>query len=176
MGTDHDLISSTAAAERGLLESHDAVVNRIFGAGLALAGILSLERVDAEVAERLREAIGSLDAAVVELRTAALAEVVAGNAARPARRDPGTASARRRLSGVSIDDDVFAYAVGRFDFYRAADHSLWAHESDGLLLSVRSGAPLARRDGNLFYDLASNAPLYFEEAPAGSLPAAVAGA
>jgi hypothetical protein len=108
MGTEHDLMSSAAAppgeAERRILESHEAAVNRIFRAGIALAGILSLERVDVEVADRLRAAIASLDAAVVGLRTAALAEVLAGSAARPECRDPETVSAGRKPSGALFYD------------------------------------------------------------------------
>ena len=48
-------------------------------------------------------------------------------------------------------------------FFRAADRTLWAHEHDGLLLSARSGAPLAHRVGNIFYDLESDRPLYIED-------------
>ena len=75
---------------------------------------------------------------------------------------------RRRLTRFSAAED-FAYAVGSYDFYRAADHTLWAHESQGLLLSARSGTPLARRNGNIFYDIDSNTPLYFEDCGSMSL-------
>ena len=50
-------------------------------------------------------------------------------------------------------------------FTALADHELWAHESDGLLLSARFGTPLARRIGNVFYDIDTNAPLYHEDRP-----------
>jgi hypothetical protein len=70
---------------------------------------------------------------------------------------------RRYLCSVE-DDEVFAYArPSGHDFFRAADHMPWAHESDGLLLSARSGAPLARRAGNVFHDITSDAPLYYEQ-------------
>jgi hypothetical protein len=167
MGTDRELIS-TVTAVAGAREEGEAdnngVINHIFGAGLTLAGILSLERVDADVAERIRDAIDVLDAAVGELRTAALAEIVGEDAAGSENASALVASGRRRLSSLSIDG-VFAYAVGSHDFCRAADNALWAHESDGLLLSARSGALLARRDGKVFYDVDSNAPLYFEDEP-----------
>jgi hypothetical protein len=175
MGTDRELTSTVAAAaaerEQGQADAANGVINRIFRAGLTLAGILSLERVDAEVAERIRDAIDALDAVVGELRTAALAEVVGEDAARSEgeteteAENALSASGRRRLSGLAING-VFAYAVGRHDFYRAADNVLWAHESDGWLLSARSGVPLARRDGTVFYDVDSNAPLYYEDEPA----------
>ncbi len=81
MKSDRDLISriagSVGESRRDTAGTYDSVINRIFGTGLTLAGILSLERVDAEVAGRLRDAIDALDVAVGELRTAALAEAVA---------------------------------------------------------------------------------------------------
>ncbi len=67
---------------------------------------------------------------------------------------------RRRLS--RFGEGVFAYMLHGRDFYRSSDHELWAHERDGLLLSARSGAPLARRVGRVFYDFETNVPLYYE--------------
>jgi len=40
---------------------------------------------------------------------------------------------------------------------------LRAHESDDLLLSARFGTPLARRSGNVFYDIETDIPLYRED-------------
>lgn len=71
------------------------------------------------------------------------------------------ADGRRRLRCVA-DDAVFAYARHGHDFYRSRDDQLWAHESDGVLLSARSGTLLARRVGNVFYDIESDVPLYYE--------------
>jgi hypothetical protein len=78
-------------------------------------------------------------------------------------------------AGISADadwlccvanDELFAYAKRGHDFVRASDHMLWAHESDDLLLSARSGCPLARRVGDVFHDVASHVPLYYEVDPA----------
>jgi hypothetical protein len=145
-----------------MLEVHNDVIRRVFGVGLSLAAILSLERVDEEVAERLRDALAVLDASVAELRTAALGYQVTRSAAHPETPVAATTAGRRRLRRCSVDE-VFAYAVNRCDFRRAADDALWAHENDGLLLSARFGTPLARRDGRVFYDLESRAPLFYEE-------------
>ena len=40
-------------------------------------------------------------------------------------------------------DELFAYAPGRRDFFRAGDDALWAHESHGWLIAAASGEPLA---------------------------------
>ena len=37
-------------------------------------------------------------------------------------------------------------------------------EQDGVLLSARSGEPLARRRGKVFFELELNQPLYYERA------------
>jgi hypothetical protein len=147
------------------LDTYDCVLNHIFGASTTLAEILGLCRVDhavgPEVDRRVRDALDVLYAAVAELR-----------AADHDHPDPVTHTEiaadmsrgrRRRLCHFAADE-VFAYAVNSYDFYRAADHTLWAHESEGLLLSARSGAPLARRDGKVFYDVESSTPLYYEYA------------
>ena len=81
----------------------------------------------------------------------------------PSLRAVATHDPRRRLCTFAFDE-VFAYAMHGHDFYRVGDNSLWAHESEDLLLSARSGRPLARRTGNVFYDFDSNAPLYYERA------------
>ncbi len=142
---------------------HDRVINLIFGSGLTLARILGLERVDDEIGGLLNRAIEDLDTAVRELRTAAFTRVVENREPQPYTPDrTGPTDWRRRLCRITIDE-VFAYAIGGSDFYRASDHRLWAHESDGLLLSARSGTLLARRDGNIYYDTESDVPLYYED-------------
>ena len=158
------VVASEAAAPTGpsMLEVHNDVIRRIFGVGLTLAAILSLERVDDEVAERLRDALGVLDTSVADLRTTALEHQTTQGTAQAEVPREATTTGSRRLRRCSVDE-VFAYAVNRCDFLRAADNALWAHESDGLLLSARFGTPLARREGRIFYDLDSHAPLYFED-------------
>ena len=59
------------------------------------------------------------------------------------------------------DHQPFAYARGE-DYYRCADHTLWAHHTDGQLRSVRSGEPLAYQRGNLFYDNTTHRPRYYQ--------------
>lgn len=158
-------MSANIENDKRIVEAHDDAVSHIFGAGLSLSAILSLDRVDNEIADRLREALASLDSAVADLRTAAFAHLNGTSKARREPRDPPPVqNGHRRLCLVTANE-VFAYAVGH-DFHRAADHELWAHESDGLLLSARHGTPLARRVGNVFYDVATNAPLYHEDRPA----------
>ena len=78
MGDVPDPVSAPASSPGHRSRSvHDRVINRIFSSGLTLAGILSLERVDCDVSDRLRDVIDQLDLAVAELRTAALANIVA---------------------------------------------------------------------------------------------------
>ena len=77
---------------------------------------------------------------------------------------------RRRLRRIE-DDEVFAYAMRGHDFYRATDHLLWAHESDGVLFSARSGTAFARRVGEVFYAIESDIPLYYEDLHAAAVPA-----
>ncbi len=158
-------------------DPHDRAINHIFRSGLTLATMLDASRVDDEHADRLRDVVDDLNAAVVQLRHAALARVVRGaHAERDAlphattrREAPGSVTharaiqvARRRRLCRFDDCEVFAYALTGHDYFRAADDTLWAHESDGMLLSARSGSPLARRVRNAFYDIESNVPLYYE--------------
>ncbi len=162
----------------------DRVVNHIFGCGLTLAALVGRPDVNAEVAEQLCGVIEGLDQAVSAMRRAAFAALINDSHRNPntsnamAVTDPAPAAARvaagvrdgrRRL--CRFNDDAFAYAMHGHDFYRCSDHELWAHESDGLLLSARSGTPFARRDGRVFYDFETNVPLYYEdmhiEQPAG---------
>jgi hypothetical protein len=153
----------------------DRLVDHIVGSSLAIASILSLPTVDAEVAVRLRDVLKRLDLAIVDLRNRAPSKS-ADRVQRPRLGlhavptppetpiDAAPANGlRRQLYGFALDV-VFAYAMHGHDFYRVADNSLWAHESEDLLLSARSGRPLARRTGNVFYDFDSDAPLYYERA------------
>jgi len=66
----------------------------------------------------------------------------------------------------------FAYARGE-EFIRYADDARWARLCDNWLVSERSGARLAYRAGNLFYDAVSHEPLYYQPpfvAPSGHHP------
>jgi hypothetical protein len=62
------------------------------------------------------------------------------------------------------DGQVFAYAERGHDFIRASDRELWAVERDDLLVSARSGAPLAQRRGRVFFAADTEEPLYYERA------------
>jgi hypothetical protein len=59
------------------------------------------------------------------------------------------------------DQRPFAYAHGR-DFVRTADHTVWAHLSDGALRSARSGRRIAYLVGDVFYDAQTHAPVYYQ--------------
>lgn len=50
------------------MELHDRVIGHLFGSRLMLASILSLGKVDAEVAERLRYVLDELETAVRDIR------------------------------------------------------------------------------------------------------------
>ncbi len=60
------------------------------------------------------------------------------------------------------DHSRFAY-VRVHDFYRESDHELWARLEGEWLLSVRSGRPLARQFGSVFFDTDTDEPVYFYE-------------
>jgi hypothetical protein len=62
------------------------------------------------------------------------------------------------------DGLIFAYAERGRDFIRASDRELWAVERDDTLVSARSGATLAQRRGRVYFDVETNAPLYYERA------------
>jgi hypothetical protein len=64
-------------------DPRDRLINHLFGSGLTLAAVLSLQRVDDDVAERLRDVIEHLDAAIDEIRRLAFADVVADGVAQP---------------------------------------------------------------------------------------------
>ena len=59
------------------------------------------------------------------------------------------------------DRSPFAFAHGDA-FIRCADHSRWARVRDAWLISERSGARLAYRVGNVFYDAMSDEPVYYQ--------------
>ena len=130
--------------------ARDGAINHLFGCGLTLAAILGRPDVNDDLARQLGDVIEELDMAVHAMRQAAFTELVADRDPRADRSlqhatsvielDPtrGTRAAqaaeRRRLRRVA-DNAVFAYAMRGHDFYRVGDSSLWAHESDDLLLS-----------------------------------------
>ena len=58
------------------------------------------------------------------------------------------------------DDQLFAYAPGRRDFFRAGDDGLWAHESHGWLVAAESGETLAHRTGDVYYGAVDGERLY----------------
>jgi hypothetical protein len=60
------------------------------------------------------------------------------------------------------DDQPFAYARTRRDFFLVSDDTLWAHESHHWLLSAASSASLVHRIGNVYYDVDTSTPLYYE--------------
>lgn len=134
--------------------------------------------MDANVAAQLRDVLDHLDSAAKDIHSADVAVWVRDRDQRPNQtnlptivkptsdaRDAAhrTGVERRRYLCNFGDGQVFAYATSSgHDLFRANDHTPWAHERDGLLLSARSGTPLAVRTGNVFHDVASNEPLYYE--------------
>ena len=60
-------------------------------------------------------------------------------------------------------DELFAYAPGRRDFFRASDDTLWAHDSHEWLIAASSGELLAHRTGNVYYGVVDGERLYREE-------------
>jgi hypothetical protein len=59
-------------------------------------------------------------------------------------------------------DELFAYAPGRRDFFRASDDTLWAHESHEWLVSAASGEAIAHRTGDVYYGAVNGERLYRE--------------
>jgi len=141
----------------GVGDALDRAVGYLFQSGLAISNLVADARTDATTGAVLRDVSERIDAAVREIRGAAVTRV-SDQRARLARSDRADGRVLRR---VNIDE-VFAYAVGATDFYRATDDELWARDAQGLLVSARSGTPLARREGNLYYDPESGVPLYYE--------------
>ena len=62
------------------------------------------------------------------------------------------------------DHQPFAYTHDRRSYRRVADHSEWALEMDGWIVSSRSGRPLAFRVGRFFLDPETLSLLYFARA------------
>ena len=155
-------------------EMHNRAINHIFASGMSIRTLLSRLPFDAPQAEPLRKVLSDLDAAIDELRHAALLQSIEDtprapqlravpSQPQPSLRVVPIIDASRCLFRFAIDE-VFAFAMRGHDFYRAGDHTLWAHESEDLLLSARSGTPLAHRVGDVFYDVESDFPLYYEQA------------
>lgn len=66
----------------------------------------------------------------------------------------------RRLVCRFDDHAVFAYARGH-DLVRRSDDAVWAHLSGDVVLSARSGEPLAYRTGSVLYDAVTRLPAYY---------------
>ena len=62
------------------------------------------------------------------------------------------------------DGEVFAYLARGNEFVRVRDHGLWAVEHDDVLVSARSGEPLAYRKGRVYFATETDEPLYYERA------------
>ena len=62
----------------------------------------------------------------------------------------------------TVDDELFAYAPGRRDFFRASDDTLWAHESHDWLVAAESGETLAHRTRGVYYGITDGERLYRE--------------
>ena len=60
----------------------------------------------------------------------------------------------------TADDELFAYAPGRRDFFRSGDDQLWAHESHDWLIAAQSGVALAHRTGDFYYAAGDGERLY----------------
>jgi len=177
-GQDRAAASLADADERIAAQLHDRVIGRMRGAELALSAIMGLGTIDANLIAQLRDVIDQLDAVANELRSTVDALFVRHRDLQPdehhhltivrsasdrAESTHPMSEERRRYLCSFADGQVFAYATpSGHDFFRATDHTPWAHESDGLLLSARSGIPLAVRKGRVFHDLGSNEALYFE--------------
>jgi hypothetical protein len=171
-------IEPSENADFAVFELHDRVIGRLHEAGLRLAGIIGLVALDKYVTENLRGVIDEVETAARDLRNAVVEPSDRGHQAGPGAShrlsivDPASRPAeparrartdeRRYL--CRFDDGLhFAYATPTgHDFFRAFDHTLWAHESGDVLLSARSGTPLARRVGSVFQDINSDTPLYYE--------------
>jgi len=158
---------------------NDRVVQHVYASRLSVAALLGLQMGNREVEARLRVVQEQLDAAVALILADAYAGPTDDASASESRRldtpaAPGaswlhavpTDAPRRTLSRFAVDQ-VFAYAMYGHDFYRVADNELWAHESKDLLLSARTGIPLARRAGRVYYDIETDTPLYYEGARLG---------
>ncbi len=71
---------------------------------------------------------------------------------------------------TTADDQLFAHAPGRRDFFKEGDDRVWAHESHGWLIAAQSGEALAHRTGDVYYGAVDGERLYRVSAePASSL-------
>jgi hypothetical protein len=62
------------------------------------------------------------------------------------------------------DGEVFAYLARGNEFVRMRDRALWAVEHEDVLVSARSGEPLAYRRGRVYFATETDEPLYYERA------------
>ena len=62
------------------------------------------------------------------------------------------------------DGTVFAYLERGNEFMRTSDHELWATERNDVLVSARSGLPLAYRRGRVYFAAETDEPLFYERA------------
>ena len=137
---------------------HDRVVRQLHACGLALATLVREARVlDGSIAETLSAVQATLDLAVRDIHATTFA------VRQQLRPQAAADSDGHRRYVIRIEDEaVLAYADGDgHDFRRVHDDSIWAHESDGTLLSARSGTPIARRSGIVYYDAVNDIPLYY---------------
>jgi hypothetical protein len=61
---------------------------------------------------------------------------------------------------TTADDQLFAHAPGRRDFFKEGDDRVWAHESHGYLIAAQSGQTLAHRTGDVYYGAVDGERLY----------------
>ncbi len=149
---------SSADVHITVADLHDRVVRNLHECGLALTLALSdRSNLDEDFIEAVATALDVLEAVVRDIHTTAFA-------VRQQRVAPPTdVGSNHRRYLVRIEDEALvAYAQGDgHDFRRMHDDTIWAHESDGLLLSARSGTPIARRSGIVYYDMVNDIPLYY---------------
>ena len=155
-------MSPEVGPDRSADDLYDEIVRHAFQTGMFLFAVLRLDGLADEITQRLHEAVDELETLVGKVRAAALARMSPA----PTETEPDIPTSARRLHHITVDS-VFAYSRDGSNFVRAADHQPWARETDGILLSARSGTPLARRDGHVFSDPATGAPLYYEAPAAG---------
>ena len=138
---------------------HDRVVRHLHECGLALSVVVQEHGpIDAPTVEALAAVQATLDRAVRDIHATAFA---VRQQLHPRASDDG--GPQRRYVVRIEDEAVIAYAEGDgHDFRRVHDDSLWAHESDGTLLSAKSGTPIARRSGIIYYDSVTDIPLYYQ--------------
>jgi len=135
----------------------DRVVGNLHASALTITKILNeSNRLDERVIEGLNASIQLLEHAIQDIHTATFV----GQQPRPS--DPQLPSIHPRYLVRIEDEAVIAYADDGHDFRRVHDDTVWAHDSDGTLLSARSGTPIARRSGSIYYDTVTDIPLYYE--------------